>query len=573
MAYKVFEFGCQAPLRGGREAIEQMFRRNRFWNRLVEIELAARERYAAIVSANGGSGQAVNSLKDRIRALRDEIKQRRKTARGKAEIADLTARIESLRGEMKIAAAAAKAERKLAAELHKDGIAAIDRLRREEIREAAKRSELWWCNYDDVLASYDVARRRAMKEGAGLRFHRFDGGGKVSIRYQNGLPAARLYGNDTRLQIDPVDREAWDSPLRSVRRRKCISKLRLRIGSDAKGKPWWLEVSANIDREIPPAAVIRQAAVLREMLAGPRPWQRDRWKVVIVCDMTEAAERQPAEETPGGRTVAVDLGWRLKPEGVRAAMAVDDQGATNELVIPAGDVEQFAKLDDLKSLRDLKFLDFRSEFGAWLKTHKAALPDPVLPIKPGFAQRLDQGRIRAAFRKWKHNRTAGDEPGWEIAARWMERYDHLYSWESNLRDQMLRRRRERFRLWVGDLLTGTGKVIIEDFDLRGIAKTPQPEKQEVRTKAQWYRTVAAPSQLRNILVAGCGAKNIPVEIKASPYTTRECSWCGSREKWDQAAHILHRCGNCGKLLDQDENAGRNLQNPQFEDRTQTSAKI
>ncbi len=573
MAYKVFEFGCQAPLRGGREAIEQMFRRNRFWNRLVEIELAARERYAAIVSANGGSGQAVNSLKDRIRALRDEIKQRRKTARGKAEIADLTARIESLRGEMKIAAAAAKAERKLAAELHKDGIAAIDRLRREEIREAAKRSELWWCNYDDVLASYDVARRRAMKEGAGLRFHRFDGGGKVSIRYQNGLPAARLYGNDTRLQIDPVDREAWDSPLRSVRRRKCISKLRLRIGSDAKGKPWWLEVSANIDREIPPAAVIRQAAVLREMLAGPRPWQRDRWKVVIVCDMTEAAERQPAEKTPGGRTVAVDLGWRLKPEGVRAAMAVDDQGATNELVIPAGDVEQFAKLDDLKSLRDLKFLDFRSEFGAWLKTHKAALPDPVLPIKPGFAQRLDQGRIRAAFRKWKHNRTAGDEPGWEIAARWMERYDHLYSWESNLRDQMLRRRRERFRLWVGDLLTGTGKVIIEDFDLRGIAKTPQPEKQEVRTKAQWYRTVAAPSQLRNILVAGCGAKNIPVEIKASPYTTRECSWCGSREKWDQAAHILHRCGNCGKLLDQDENAGRNLQNPQFEDRTQTSAKI
>ncbi len=572
MAYKVFEFGCQAPLRGGREAIEQMFRRNRFWNRLVEIELAARERYAAIVSANGGSGQAVNSLKDRIRALRDEIKQRRKTARGKAEIADLTARIESLRGEMKIAAAAAKAERKLAAELHKDGIAAIDRLRREEIREAAKRSELWWCNYDDVLASYDVARRRAMKEGAGLRFHRFDGGGKVSIRYQNGLPAARLYGNDTRLQIDPVDREAWDSPLRSVRRRKCISKLRLRIGSDAKGKPWWLEVSANIDREIPPAAVIRQAAVLREMLAGPRPWQRDRWKVVIVCDMTEAAERQPAEETPGGRTVAVDLGWRLKPEGVRAAMAVDDQGATNELVIPAGDVEQFAKLDDLKSLRDLKFLDFRSEFGAWLKTHKAALPDPVPPVK-GFAQRLDQGRIRAAFRKWKHNRTAGDEPGWEIAARWMERYDHLYSWESNLRDQMLRRRRERFRLWVGDLLTGTGKVIIEDFDLRGIAKTPQPEKQEVRTKAQWYRTVAAPSQLRNILVAGCGAKNIPVEIKASPYTTRECSWCGSREKWDQAAHILHRCGSCGKLLDQDENAGRNLQNPQFEDRMQTSAKI
>ncbi len=572
MAYKVFEFGCQAPLRGGREAIEQMFRRNRFWNRLVEIELAARERYAAIVSANGGSGQAVNSLKDLIKALRDEIKQRRKTARGKAEIADLTARIESLRREMKIAAAAAKAERKLAAELHKDGIAAIDRLRREEIREAAKRSELWWCNYDDVLASYDVARRRAMKEGAGLRFHRFDGGGKVSIRYQNGLPAARLYGNDTRLQIDPVDREAWDSPLRSVRRRKCISKLRLRIGSDAKGKPWWLEVSANIDREIPPAAVIRQAAVLREMLAGPRPWQRDRWKVVIVCDMTEAAERQPAEETPGGRTVAVDLGWRLKPEGVRAAMAVDDQGATNELVIPAGDVEQFAKLDDLKSLRDLKFLDFRSEFGAWLKTHKAALPDPVPPVK-GFAQRLDQGRIRAAFRKWKHNRTAGDEPGWEIAARWMERYDHLYSWESNLRDQMLRRRRERFRLWVGGLLTGAGKVIIEDFDLRGIAKTSQPEKQEVRTKAQWYRTVAAPSQLRNILVAGCGAKNIPVEIKASPYTTRECSWCGSREKWDQAAHILHRCGSCGKLLDQDENAGRNLQNPQFEDRMQTSAKI
>jgi hypothetical protein len=30
------------------------------------------------------------------------------------------------------------------------------------------------------------------------------------------------------------------------------------------------------------------------------------------------------------------------------------------------------------------------------------------------------------------------------------------------------------------------------------------------------------------------------------------------EKWDQAAGVMHRCGNCGVLWDQDQNAAINL---------------
>ena len=38
MDYLVFEYGCLPPLRGRDAAVEQMLRRHRLWNSLVEVE-------------------------------------------------------------------------------------------------------------------------------------------------------------------------------------------------------------------------------------------------------------------------------------------------------------------------------------------------------------------------------------------------------------------------------------------------------------------------------------------------------------------------------------------------------
>ena len=38
MDYLVYEYGCLPPVRGREAAVEQMLRRHRLWNSLVEVE-------------------------------------------------------------------------------------------------------------------------------------------------------------------------------------------------------------------------------------------------------------------------------------------------------------------------------------------------------------------------------------------------------------------------------------------------------------------------------------------------------------------------------------------------------
>ena len=109
---------------------------------------------------------------------------------------------------------------------------------------------MYWCNYDDVIANYETARKRALREGRELRFHGWDGTGKVTVRYQQGLPVAEVQGVDRRLQIDPVDPLAWSSPHRSERRKLARSRVRIRVGSDGR-EPVWLELPVVLHRALP----------------------------------------------------------------------------------------------------------------------------------------------------------------------------------------------------------------------------------------------------------------------------------------------------------------------------------
>ena len=106
--------------------------------------------------------------------------------------------------------------------------------RRLAVKQAQADSDLYWCNYDDTIAGYEIARRRALREGRELRFHGWDGTGKVTVRYQQGLPVAEAQGADRRLQFDPVDPLAWASPRRSERRKLARSKVRIRVGSQGR---------------------------------------------------------------------------------------------------------------------------------------------------------------------------------------------------------------------------------------------------------------------------------------------------------------------------------------------------
>ena len=50
MDYLVYEYGCLPPLRGREAAVEQMLRRHRLWNSLVEVERDYRSQLSAVLT-------------------------------------------------------------------------------------------------------------------------------------------------------------------------------------------------------------------------------------------------------------------------------------------------------------------------------------------------------------------------------------------------------------------------------------------------------------------------------------------------------------------------------------------
>src|SRR5262245_31649252 len=105
MDYLVYEYGCMPPLRGREAAVEQMLRRHRLWNSLVEVERDYRSQLSAVLR-DETSEMALASARRRLVDLRSEIKMRRRAERRRAvDVADLQVQI----AEAKIALANAAA--------------------------------------------------------------------------------------------------------------------------------------------------------------------------------------------------------------------------------------------------------------------------------------------------------------------------------------------------------------------------------------------------------------------------------------------------------------------------------
>jgi hypothetical protein len=69
----------------------------------------------------------------------------------------------------------------------------------------------------------------------------------------------------------------------------------------------WLELPVVLHRPLPADGTIRSASVICERVGS-----RERWRLLITVAQPERAIRQ-------GPAVALDLGWRLLPHGLRVA--------------------------------------------------------------------------------------------------------------------------------------------------------------------------------------------------------------------------------------------------------------
>ena len=535
MEYVVYEYGCLPPLRGREAALEQMLRRHRLWNSLVEVERGYRSGLSAVLR-DETSEIALSAARGRLADLRCEIKARRRAERKRAvDVADLQVQIAEVKLELANAIIVAKESRRARIAQNKHSLELLDAARRAAVRKAQADSNLYWCNYDDVLASYETARKRTFREGRELRFQPWDGTGKVTVRYQQGLPAAGVNGADRRLQFDPVDPLAWTSSRRSERRKLARSRVRIRVGSEGR-EPVWLELPVILHRPLPEDGMVRSASVICEKVGS-----RERWRLLVTIARPERAMRE-------GPAVAVDLGWRLLPEGLRVAYWADERGDHGQLVLDSAVLWQFSKLNDLKSIQDQHLRVALDALGAWSKTNE---PPAGVDLSHVNGWR-NPWRLLRLYRAWKEARVPGDEAAFTALAVWKERHDHLHEWEANLRDQVIRHRKEIYRRFVAELLRTHGRVFLEDLQIRTMARKDRPEEDN-RNYSGAMRVVAAVSLLGRLI-----QEHGDCERVSARHTTQECSWCGHAKVWDAAENIMHRCEACGRLFDQDQNAARNI---------------
>lgn len=558
----VYEYGCLQPVKGEQEALQQMYLANQLWNALVEIEHACEEKWEELVTPPDILQQE-RDTRQQLRDLNRQIRSRRQVARsGAVDVADLERQKRELEAERKqyyrdVLKPARDALRKARAA----DIDALELWRRGQVKDAEHASKdrgLHWFNSEDVINRYETARVRVLKDRAEaakrgddpprLQFHRWDGTGKVNIRYSTGLAVEKVFGDNPRLQIDPVPEEAWTSHSRGERRRLARTRVRIRVGSDGR-QPVWMELPMVMHRPIPRGAQVRSASVKREFVAG-----QPRYKLLVTVRLPEAPP-QPQGTRPA---CGIDIGWRklrLADGKLRAGYVVDEMGNGHEIALPPDMLSLFEQVDRLESVRDQHCNEMLNVLSEWLTQHGSQLPGWLQEVAKGVS-RWKPRRLVRLFRDWQKQRFPGDEHVVAALEAWHRQEQHLYSWQGNLHDQLLRHRREIYRKEAAELAKKYGAVYMEKFDLRKVSRQPKPEEgtKGENKRQNWMRKSAAVSTLRQAIASACGREGVSVGYVEAKDTTRQCHVCSHIDKFDAAKELRHTCTKCGTTWDQDYNA-------------------
>jgi hypothetical protein len=212
----------------------------------------------------------------------------------------------------------------------------------------------------------------------------------------------------------------------------------------------------------------------------------------------------------------------------------------------------------MRSERDRRFDAARANLLGWLRSHQELVPEWLAKATTTLHAWRSEARLVALYSRWSGSRFEGDEQPYYALASWRARARHEWAVESCARDQALRRRRERYRVWAAQLASKYNTIVIEKFDKREVAVIPAPDvqveqnaEQAARDKAaRSNRFLAATSELCDCLVTAARSRGCTVIAVPCEDTTRTCPVCGLVESRDAAAAIELTC-ECGASWDQD----------------------
>lgn len=502
----VWKYGSKAPHDGADVVAEQMWRAHRYRNALVEAERDRRDQADAALAELFPEVATATQTVETLEAARN----------GDRPSEELRAAWKDLRALRK-AAFASDDWRARQVEID-----TADLARRKELR---ANSGLYWGTYLHVEQS--MARTRS---GPPPRFHRWRGDGHLAVQIQGGVGTDEVDETDTRLRI-------IDAPERSTPRRRRVY-VWLRVQSDGRD-PVWAVLLVTMHRPLPTGR-IKWVHLIRT-----RVGYTDHWEVQFVVSREGGVIRRPV----GDGAVALDLGWRLTPAGLRVGYWYDG-AEEGELSIPACELGRWQKSDDLRAIRDKHFDAIRARVAA--ARDAGHLPEWTWELLRNVGQWRSTGRLARLVWQWGE-RTADMEREETLRLfaeleTWRRKDRHLLEWEAHGRLKAVRWRNDLMRRWVAEFRQRYDTVIVEGANWQRIQR-----KGEDAARGRQYMRIAAVGQMRTYLEeSGLTVLRVPAEN-----TTRTCPVHGIVEEWDAAAELSHTWA-CGCTWDQDAAAARNL---------------
>ncbi len=542
---RIYSYGCRLPTANGELVEQQILLAHRYYNKLVEIE--RRRRDAIAQAQQAASPELVSNLAEvdaidgQITALVSAIAAKRAATRsakvGATEEKAAIAALKSRRRECWAAVKVAKESLKTPEMIEK--FRAIGEVAYAEVRAARAECGVYWGTYLTVEAAVEAAK----KSPAPPAFKRWDGrGGKVAVQMQGGISVAEAFAGDTRLQIVPP------APNR-------MSKVRIRVGTaDDKRSPIFAEFPFRYHRDLPKDAKIKWAWIVKSMKGRWVNWDL---QIVIEAESLRRDARPPSD----GGVVAIDLGWRLRPgRDLRVGYWIDDRGQHGELLMPEDIRMRLDHADSIRAIADRTFNAERVRLAEWAK--ERTLPEWMVEPFKFLPLWKSPRRMSELFAQWKENRFDGDSDGFAGLEAWRKQDCHLRDWEACERDRALGTRRDLYRRWAADLSRRYAVVVLEDFDMREVAKleATDSDRKDLPAPTRRNRTVAACSEFVGALKNAAANNGCTVELVESAYTTAKCSNCGHVQNFDHTKlfRLCERCGGASGPIDQDREAAANL---------------
>ncbi len=451
---RAFEYGCLLPTEGRNAAVEQMRQRVDLWNNLVELDHRYDEMREAVITPY----------------VTAEDKEERKAQRKAAF------RCDDVKAQLQ----------------------ALEKAEYEEARSLWLNSGLYWGNYEEVK----LAWQQAKKQPGQLRFHSWHyENGKVSVRWQHGLPVAEAFSGENRLlRLAPVPPEAYTSPVRAERHKLARSTVSIRVASEGR-QPVWLTLPCVLHRPLPSDGLIRSASIKRMRIG-----RRYHWKLILIVEMFTPAEKPTVSDS----AIAIKLAWTRKPEGICVAHWLNDASESGEVILPTSWLSEMNKVDDIQSIRKYHFNQIIAVLKVWLTGR--CIPEWLSAATAHLSLWRSETKLHLLVRHWQRNRFDGDDEAVNQLTEWAKRDLHLWDYQANLRDQLLKHRREIYRIFSSELARRYSRLLLDDVNITKLARVAKGSDTDyIPDAVRHNRQMAAPSELRLCVLNAATKRGLQIE--------------------------------------------------------------